>query len=250
MTAGGPVTATTRAYTDALGTTLITAVADAAPAITRAGALLADRFARDGLAYVFGSGHSHIFAEEAFYRAGGSARICPVLKPDYMLHVSAQRSTVLERESGHAEAVLDGYDMRPERDVMIVVSNSGANRLPVEVATLARSRGLPVVAITSVRYARASRLPGRRLHDVADIVLDNQCPPGDALVEAGPGLPRVGPGSSVVGLALLNAVIVEALARQIAAGEQPDVYLSAGMPGAAVHNAELARKFAPRVPHI
>lgn len=250
MTGADRVSEATQTYTSSLGATLATAVARASGAVAQAGALLAERFARDGLAYVFGSGHSHIFAEEAFYRAGGSARICPVLKPDYMLHVSAERSTVLEREAGHAEDVLAGYDMSADRDVMIVVSNSGANRLPVEVASLARRRGLPVIAITSLRYARASRAPGRRLHEVSDIVLDNQCPPGDALVPIGPGLPLAGPGSSVVGLTLLNAVIVEALTRQVAAGQQPDVYLSAGMPGAGEHNAELARRFASRVPHI
>lgn len=243
-------TAAALEYVDVVEDILRAATRAARPAIAQAGALLAERFDEDGLAYVFGSGHSHVFAEEAFYRAGGSARICPVLQPDYMLHVSAQHSTVLEREPGHAREILAPYDVDPRRDAMIVVSNSGANALPVEMATHARDLGMPVVAITSVEYARASRAAGRRLHEIADVVLDNRCPPGDALVAVDDSLPRVGPGSSVVGLALLNAVVVDALARQVAAGIPPDVYLSAGMPGAAEHNARLARRFAARIPHI
>ncbi|GAB3700651.1 sugar isomerase domain-containing protein [Nocardiopsis oceani] len=218
--------------------------------IAEAAALLAERFAADGILYVFGSGHSHVFAEEGFFRAGGSARICPVLKPDYMLHVSAERGTVLERESGHAANVLAGYEINPDTDAMLVVSNSGANALPVEVAQTARDRGLPVIAITSRAYATASTQTGPKLHEVADIVLDNHCPPGDALVSVREDLPLAGPGSSVVGLALLNAMIVAAAEKEAEQGGTPRVFLSAGMPDAAEHNARIIAEMGPRVPHI
>jgi uncharacterized phosphosugar-binding protein len=164
--------------------------------VAAAAEVVAATLQRDGLVYVFGSGHSHMFAEEAFYRAGGLGRICPVLKPPYMLHEGATESTRLEREPGHAGDVLAGYRLDGDRDCMIVASNSGANALPVEVASTARERGLPVVAITSVAYARAIERPGTRLHEVADVVVDNHCPPGDALMEVGPGLPSMGPARS------------------------------------------------------
>lgn len=234
------------AVEDALGAALIAE----REVIALAGETVARCFDADGILYVFGSGHSHVFAEEAFFRAGGPVRVCPVLKPEYMLHVSAQRSTELERQHGHAPAVLEGYDLVAGRDTMLVVSNSGANPLPVEVARTAKDRGLTVLAITSREYAAASRQDGPRLHEVADIVLDNHCPPGDALVELASGLPRVGPGSSVVGLTLLHAVLVEAMARQVDRGGRPDIYLSAGMPGADEHNALLAERFGRRIPHI
>jgi uncharacterized phosphosugar-binding protein len=229
---------------------LSVAAHDEANAIGRAAEAIADAFARDGILYVFGSGHSHVFAEEAFYRAGGSARISPILQDDYMLHVSAQRSTELERQEGHAEKILGLYPIRPGVDAMLVVSNSGSNALPIEIASVAKGLGLPVIAITSIAYARSTSGPGPRLHDVADIVLDNHCPPGDALVPVAPGLPKVGPGSSTVGIALLNAIIVQAIALQAAAGFYPDIYLSAGMPNAAEHNRELADRFRSRIPHI
>lgn len=235
-------------YLSALVDTLHRAIETERTAIGTASEIVADAFDRDGQLFVFGSGHSHVFAEEAFYRAGGAVRVCPILKPPYMLHEGAQRGTVLERERGHAETVLSGYDIRPGRDVLLVVSNSGTNALPVEVAQLAKERGVEVLAITSVAYA--SSKPEPRLHEIADLVLDNHCPPGDAFVELDGDLPRVGPGSSVVGLALLDAVIVGALAAQLRRGRRPDVYLSAGMTGALEHNAEFAARFRSRNPHI
>lgn len=243
-------TPATMDYLSAIDDLLGRVLAQDGEVIALAGEAIARCFDADGILYLFGSGHSHIFAEEAFFRAGGAARVCPVLKPDYMLHVSAQRSTELERQHGHAATVLEGYDLVGGRDTMLVVSNSGTNALPVEVAMVAKERGLTVLAITSLQYAAASHKDGPRLHEVADIVLDNHCPPGDALVGLAPDLPPVGPGSSVVGLTLLNAVIVEALARQFGRGTRPDIYLSAGMPGATERNAELAERFGRRVPHI
>lgn len=235
-------------YLSALVDTLHRAIETERTAIGTASEIVADAFDRDGQLFVFGSGHSHVFAEEAFYRAGGAVRVCPILKPPYMLHEGAQRSTVLERETGHAETVLSGYDIRPGRDVLLVVSNSGTNALPVEVAQLARERGVQVLAITSVAYASAK--DGPRLHEIVDLALDNHCPPGDAFVDLGEGLPRVGPGSSVVGLALLDAIVVGALSMQLQRGNRPDVYLSAGMPGALERNAKYAEVFRWRNPHI
>lgn len=218
--------------------------------VARAGELVARTFGAGGMLYVFGSGHSHVFAEEAFYRAGGATRVCPILAPAFMLHEGAVRSTELERQSGLAEELLSGYQLDGGRDCMLVASNSGANALPIEVATLARDRGLPVIAITSPAYARAIERPGPRLFEFADIVVDNHCPPGDALVELGAELPATGPGSSVVGLALLNAIIVDALDRQLRNGETPEVFMSANLPGAKEHNEKVIRDLSGVVPHL
>lgn len=229
---------------------LASAVEEEMPAIRRAAELVARSFADDGIFYVFGSGHSHMFGEEAFYRAGGAVRVCPILKGPHMLHEGAVRSTVLEREKGHAAALLDGYRLEGGRDVLLIASNSGANPLPLEVAGIARERGLPLIAITSRRYATSIERPGPRLHDLADVVVDNHCPPGDALVELGPGLPACGPSSTVVGMTLLNAIIVEALGIQLRSGQTPQVYMSANMSGAQQHNSRMVREMSGLVPHL
>ncbi len=242
------VTATS--YATRISTILDTALAEELPAVRRAAQLVADCWSADGIFYIFGSGHSHMFAEEAFYRAGGAARVCPILKPAHMLHEGSVRSTILERESGHAAAVLDGYRLEGGRDVILIASNSGANALPLEVAQTVKARGVALIAMTSRRYAAAITRPGHRLHEIADVVVDNHCPPGDALVALGPGLPSAGPSSTVVGMALLNAIIVEALGVQLERGENPEVFLSANMPGAAEHNNASVRRLTALVPHL
>lgn len=241
---------TAAGYAERVRTVLDAAVDRELAAVRRAARLVADAWRAGGILYIFGSGHSHMFGEEAFYRAGGAVRVCPILKPAYMLHESAVRSTVLERETGHAEAVLDGYRLDGTRDVMLVASNSGANPLPLEVARAAKARGMPLVAITSRRYAAAIDRPGPRLHEYADVVVDNHCPPGDALVPLGPGLPAAGPSSTVVGMTLLNAIVVEALGIQLRRGETPEVFLSANLPGATEHNQESTLRMTPLVPHL
>jgi uncharacterized phosphosugar-binding protein len=238
------------AYTAALQKVLGEAVDQEQSAVRVAGRLVADAWTAGGMFHVFGSGHSHMFAEEAFYRAGGAVRINPILKPAHMLHESAVHSTILERRSGLAESVLDGYHLDGDRDVFLIASNSGANALPVEVALAVKTRGLKLIAVTSRRYATAIQRPGPRLHEIADVVVDNHCPPGDALIELGAGLPAAGPSSTVVGLALLNAIVIEALGAQLGRGETPEVFMSANMPGAADHNAESARLMSDIVPHL
>lgn len=241
-----------RHYGAAVSDLLSTALREEEANLVAAAALVSRTWAADGLLYIFGSGHSHMFAEEAFYRAGGAARICPMLQPPHMLHEGAVRSTQLERQGEHARNILAAYEIDPTRDSIVVVSNSGANALPVEVASQSRESGLPVIAITSRQYASSVARPGPRLHDVADIAIDNHCPPGDALVRLNDDadLPSMGPGSTIVGLTLLNTVIVEACALELKAGRRPELFLSANMPGASAHNQTLTTALSERIPHL
>jgi len=211
-----------------------------------AAALLADRYL-----YAFGTGHSHLLAEEIFYRAGGLVRACAILDPPLMLHESASASSRREQESGVASALLDRYPLTTG-DVLVIASNSGRNAVPIEMALTARERGIGTIAITSLEHSRAfpSRHPsGKRLFEVADVVLDNAGIPGDAALEL-PGLPRkIGPTSTLIGAFLLNAVVVRAIEQAVAAGHAPEVYASsnADVPG---WNESLISKYRSRIRHL
>jgi uncharacterized phosphosugar-binding protein len=200
-------------------------------AITAAGELVAHCLAGDGLVHLFGTGHSHMLAEELFYRAGGLINVNPILDTGLMLHESALASTDLERLEGYAAIVLNRYTFSPP-DVMIVISNSGRNAGPVEAALEARRRGLPVIALTALAYSQASRSrhsSGKRLFELADVVLDNGGVAGDAAV-AVPGLTGlICPTSTIIGATLLHAVVFEAVTRLLAQGIQPAIVHSANV---------------------
>jgi uncharacterized phosphosugar-binding protein len=201
-----------------------------------------------GLTYVFGTGHSHLLALELHYRAGGPAFVVPILDEGLMLHAGAIASTARERESGAAAAAFARYAIR-SRDVVIIISNSGVNAAPVEAARIARATGAAVIALTSRAYSEASAMGRPTLAATADIVIDNGLPPGDALVNL-PGTDlRAGPGSTVIGAALLHALFAEAAAR-LAADGPPPLFLSANMPGAAENNRDLVERYGPLNPHL
>lgn len=201
----------------------------------------------DGLVYIFGTGHSHMLAEEGHYRAGGLACVVPILNSIIMLHEGAVAGSALERTSGLAEIVLSRYPIS-SRDILIVASTSGVNAVPVEAARIGKERGATVIAITSEAYSRRAARGRKRLAEEADIVLDNKAPPGDAVVDLG-GL-RSGPVSTVVGAAILNGLFSAAARRLSATDRNAPVYLSANMEGAADHNRDLVARYRSRNPHL
>jgi uncharacterized phosphosugar-binding protein len=133
---------------------------------------------------------------------------------------------------------------------MIVVSTSGVNAAPVEAARFGKARGATVIAITSESYSQAAANGRPRIADLADIVLDNGAPPGDATQDAGADGLMVGPVSTVIGAALLNAALAETARRLIASGGPAPIYVSANMPGAAERNEDLIRRYRQRNPHL
>jgi uncharacterized phosphosugar-binding protein len=214
------------------------------PKIAAAADLVADALERGGTIHAFGSGHSHILAEELFYRAGGLVRVHPILFEGLMLHASARLSTSLERMPGLAAALLDDHPIA-RGDVLILASNSGRNAVTSELAVAARRGGAKVIALTSLRHAtsavaRESDVP--RLHEVADVVIDNGGWVGDAAVEIDGFDRRVGPTSTVIGAAILNAVTAEAVERLVARGFVPDVYTSSNVEGGDAANAPFVQR--------
>ena len=201
--------------------------------IDQAAEAVAATLERGGAIHVFGTGHSHILAEELFYRAGGLERIRPILFEGLMLHADPELSTSLERLPGLAAALLADHPIAPE-DVLIVASNSGGNAVVRELAASAHGSGTRVIAIVSRRHAssQAARASdSANVQDIADVVIDNGGAVGDAALEI-PGFDRrVGPTSTVVGAAIVNAIVVEAVDRLVAGGIRPDVFVSSNVAG-------------------
>lgn len=202
----------------------------------------------DNRVYIFGTGHSHVMAEEMHYRAGGLAITVPILAAPIMLHEGAIAGTVYERTEGIVAPIMDRYNIRPG-DVLFVISNSGVNAAPLEAARIGREIGCTVICITSVAYSTASANGRQRLADLADIVLDNGSPPGDAVMSVAGSELKVGPVSTAIGATIMNAIFVDVAARLAADGDAP-IYLSANMPGAKEINRKLVERFRPRNPHL
>ncbi|HEY4726850.1 MAG TPA: SIS domain-containing protein, partial [Actinomycetes bacterium] len=215
--------------------------------IALAAAWCADAIAAGGLVHLFGTGHSRIAVEEMFPRYGSFPGFHPLVELSMTFHTqivgaNGQRQAMfIERTEGLAEAILANFSFRPT-DVMLVFSVGGVTAVPIEMAEGARRRGVRVITVTSVAHSRASEpghRDGRRLLDVADLVIDLGTPIGDALVTIDGLATPVGPGSSVAGVAVVNEIKVRTAQLLVARGGMPPVLTS----GSVVGNEESARLF-------
>ena len=214
----------------------------------QAAELIADALCGEGYVFTFGTGHSHLLAEEIFYRAGGLARVCPILEDALMLHRAAARSSQLERMSGLAAPMLEDIDAIRHGGVMLLFSNSGCNTVAVEMAEEARARGLRTVCITNLTHAvrSTSRHPeGKKLCEACDVVIDNMGCYGDAAITVGEH--ATGATSTVVGAAILQAIGCRAIELVEARGGEAEVFHSANTAGGDEANASLIEKYKPHV---
>lgn len=199
-------------YLDAVLDVAARAGATQQEVIVAAARAVADTVAAGGRWWVFGTGHSHLLVEELWGRAGGMVDVHPILEPSLMLHEGLRKSSLLERLPGLASVLLELHPMTAG-DCLLVISNSGRNAVPVELAEQAARRDVTVIALTSLAHTESvtSRAPsGRVLADVADLVIDNCGVPGDAILPYRQG--TVGATSTVVGAMLLQALSVEVIA--------------------------------------
>jgi uncharacterized phosphosugar-binding protein len=201
--------------------------------IKQAGLFVADSLAAGGIIHTFGTGHSHLIADEAFFRAGGIAAVNPILHERLIFLQGALESTRSEQESGFALELLAEQNVR-DVDVAIVISNSGRNAAPVEMALEMRSLGLKVIAITNLEQSRNStprNASGKRLFEIADVTIDNCVPPGDALLKLAGLASNIGPSSTVAGAAIINGIVIEAVCELLRRGKPVPVLPSANTEG-------------------
>ena len=202
--------------------------------------------------FLFGTGHSHMLSEELFYRAGGLVNIQPILVEPLMLHISASESTNAERVEGYAEKIFADYGMA-EGDTVVIISNSGRNGVIVDMALLCKEKKLNVIALTNLEhtYAGASRhKSGKRLCEIADIVLDNFGCVGDACVEVDGIEGKICPTSTVTGALILNAIVAEAVDNCAKRGFNPEHFASSNVDGGDAINNALIDKYKKEIRHL
>ncbi|MEU7892859.1 SIS domain-containing protein [Nonomuraea sp. NPDC049152] len=222
------------------------------PEIGKAAALVTRTLDRDGVIQAFGSGHSEATAMEIAGRAGGLVPTNRLALRDIVLYGGADPAELerydLERDPGLAQRILDLAPVRDE-DLFVIISNSGVNGVVVELATLVKERGHDLIAITSLAHSSSvpSRHPsGRKLLELADVVLDNRAPRGDAVLPM-PGGGAVGAVSSITSALLVQLVVAEAVRDLVEAGRTPPVYLSANVPEGDAHNLALEARYEGRI---
>lgn len=216
--------------------------------ILQAAEMAAQTIQKDGIIYIFGCGHSHLIAMDNFYRAGGLCNVCPILDSDLMLHDGAAKSSHMEKMQGLAENVFDRYCLT-DKDCLFVISTSGKNAVPVEMAQVARSHGIPTAAVVSGAYFDdASKLP--KLYECADLYIDNCVPHGDAVMEIRGCDTNMGSLSTVASAFIMQSVLLEAAAMAAKSGSKPPVYMSGNVSGGADFNKTLIRAYMPRIKHL
>ncbi|WP_225824499.1 SIS domain-containing protein [Streptomyces naphthomycinicus] len=222
-----------------------------AAAITAAGTLLADTVAAGGRLFAFGAGHSSLAAQDVVYRAGGLALMNLLAVPGVVgVDVTpATLGSALERVDGLASAVLDTSPIRAG-DALVIISLSGRNALPVEMALGARDRGVKVIGVTSVAYATETtsrHASGTFLKDHCDIVLDSKIAVGDAELTLDTIPAPFAPASTVVTTALLQAVMATTAAELADRGIEPPLLRSGNVDGGHEWNGRVMTEYGDRI---
>ncbi|MBR3796696.1 MAG: SIS domain-containing protein [Clostridia bacterium] len=212
---------------------------------------IADCMKGGGMIYTFGTGHGHLLALEIFYRAGGMARVCPIMDDKLMLHVSAAGSTLEERKEEWVPLLLERYPIK-ENDILISISNSGRNAVPVLLAREARARGAYVIALTSMNHTTAVTSRNSlnlRLFETADLILDNGGVLGDAAISFADGS-MVGPTSTAVGAAMLQAIVCRVKELSLDEGFEADFFKSSNVDGGDAWNDRLIERYKDMIPGL
>jgi uncharacterized phosphosugar-binding protein len=218
--------------------------------IESAASLISKSILSGGTVHYTGCGHSHMLAVEMMYRCGGLAIANAILEPAVMLHeLPPTKGAKLEKLDGYGQIIIENAPLRQD-DTLVVISNSGVNSVPVEMALSAKLRGLTVIALTSMEYTTSvppRHKSGKKLYQIADVVLDNCGVLGDATVMV-EGLPaKVGPTSTIAGAFILTAVTNRVVRLLLESGVEPPVLMNAQLPGAEGWNQRIFAEWRDRI---
>ncbi len=216
--------------------------------IKKASLWIADTLEQDRLIHTFGTGHSNMIALELFVRAGGLANVNAMLDSLGMTAEGARRSADIERVEGLAQIIWNQHRIE-KGDIMIIISNSGRNAMPIEMAMIAKKANIPVLAITSMEQSQkypSRHSSGLKLYEIADLVIDNGVPSGDGLMTIDGNL--VGAISSLAGIFTVNLIATEGMKIAAERGIKLPIYYSQNIDG--YSNESWYQKFEGRIKHL
>ncbi len=214
-----------------------------AATIKKLGVILGQSVANGGVIHTFGSGHSDVIGREIIGRAGGLVCVSGIYDAT---------GGFIENLVGYGTKLAERYDRAHgllAGETIIVISNSGKNSSPIEVALYAKQKGMNVIALTSVEMAKIAATihpSGKKLHEVADYTLDNLGLPGDAITPVTDTI-NAGPTSTLIGTTLLNLLMLETIEWLKTNGHHLPILRSQNMPNAIEHNRELGKKYKGRL---
>ncbi len=209
---------------------------------------VAENIMEDRMIHTFGTGHSHTVGLELFARAGGLGNVNAILDPDVITSNGAVRSSQVEKLPGLADIIYDNYVIE-KGDIMIIISNSGRNSVPIEMAMRAKKEGLLVVAVTSLKQSQkmvSRHASGKKLYEIADIVLDNCTPSGDGCLNINGYV--TGAVSSIASMFLMNTFTSEDYMIVTDKDFKPYVYQSQNVDG--FDNDAIYAHYRNRINHI
>ncbi len=209
---------------------------------------VAEAIMNDKIIHTFGTGHSHMIGVEMFARAGGLGNVDAMLDPDVLTSNGTARSGSIERLSGVSDIVYDNYKIE-KGDIMLIVSNSGRNAMPIEMAMRCKKEGIYTICITSLKQSRSMKsrhASGKRLFELCDLVLDNCAPSGDGCLNIDGYV--TGAVSTIAGCFLVNTISTEAIKICASKGFRPYIYQSQNVDGA--DNEAIVVHYRDRIKHL
>jgi len=208
--------------------------------ISNAAILITDVILNQKHIYVFGCTHSSILAEEIFYRAGSLAEYEPLFVPGLSVtNTKPVFTSLIEKNEQFGKDIISCSRIGKD-DVLIVISTSGKNAVPVEVALGAKKAGAKLIVITSKAYRKfkSNHSSGKKLLDVEpEVLIDNHVEPGDAVIEVGKHW--MGPISTIAGAFILHSISIKVAEELIKKGKEPNVFSSANVPGGTERNQKI-----------
>jgi len=232
-------------YLNIIKTVLDTVLVEERKNIEKAAELFADTIEKRKPVHFFATGHTQVTVIDIFNRGGELYAYNGILDPALSVVNGALRTTFVERLHGYAKVVADYYDLK-EGETIVIVSNSGINAVPIEMAMEAKKRGMNTIGVTSVSWSKSMpsrHSSGKKLYELVDVLIDNHVPIGDAVIELPGMFPKMAPISNIVNCTILHMISIKTCEILLERGVEPPVRIIHNVKGGFEYNLKLMKKW-------